>query len=50
MSKTITIYMDAETLELLDKTADNELRSRSNLVRKMLSDYVKSKDKKENNI
>lgn len=41
MSKTISIYVDQDTLELLDKTAEKEDRSRSNLIKKVLYEYVK---------
>ncbi len=45
MSKVVTIYMNEDTLELIDKTRKKESRSRSNFICKVLLDYIK--DKKE---
>ncbi len=40
----ISIYMDDNTLKLLDEVAEAESRSRSNLLQKILKDYVKKKE------
>lgn len=44
MSKIITIYIDDATLKLVDDTAEVEDRSRSNLIRKALKEYIKNKE------
>ncbi|KKN10970.1 hypothetical protein LCGC14_1031190 [marine sediment metagenome] len=41
----ISIYMDENTLKLLNKEAEAEKRSRSNLIRKIFIDYIENKDK-----
>ena len=44
----ISIYMDSDTLKLLDEIAESESRSRSNLLQKLLKDYGKIKEDKDN--
>lgn len=40
--KVFSIILDIEVKEEIDKIADNDLRSSSNLINKILKDYIKS--------
>lgn len=46
MSKIIGIYIDEESLKRLDEIAKEELRSRSNLIRKWIDEHPKNRKNK----